>query len=65
MPEVIVLAYTMPFVAYTQPQSLKMSCILVEYPCKLPPLDHHEGMHSLRQTDVTVSSNLLQEITRL
>ena len=62
---VIVLVRTVPFVTYTQPQYLKMSCILVEYPCKLPPLDHHEEMHSLRQTNVTVSSNLLQEITRL
>ena len=62
---VIVLVLTVPFVTYTQPQSLKMSYILVEYPCKLPPLDHHEEMHSLRQTDVMASSNLLQEITRL
>ena len=65
MHRAIVLVRTVHFITYTQPQSFKMSCILVEYPCKLPPLDHHEEMHSLRQTDVMVNSNLLQEITRL
>ena len=59
MHEMSVLARTVLFVTYTQSQSLKMSCILAEYPCKLPPLDHHEERHSLRQTDVIASSNLL------
>jgi hypothetical protein len=57
MLEVIVLTHTMLITICTPSWILRLSCNLLEYPCRLPLQDSHGGRHFLRQTDVVASQD--------